>query len=47
VPDEDAEERRFDPEAYVSEEDGVAAVRTGRYQAEQAMENAVWDRIAW
>ena len=47
VPDEDQEERRFDPEAYVSEEDGIAAVRTGKYQAGREVENAVWDRIAW
>ena len=47
VPDDEDEEKRFDPESYLSEEDGVSAVRTGKYRASSAMEGAVWDRIAW
>lgn len=46
IPDDEAEERQFDPEAYISEEDAVRAVRLGRYQADKALERAVWDRIA-
>jgi hypothetical protein len=47
IPDDEDEEKRFDPEAYLSEEDGVQAVRTGKYRAEGNMEDAVWERIAW
>jgi hypothetical protein len=46
IPDDETEERQFDPEAFVSEEDAVRAVRLGKYEAEKGMENAVWDRIS-
>jgi len=39
--------RAFDPDAWVSEADALAAVRTGKYRAEDKMENAVWERISW
>lgn len=47
IPDEEEEEKRYDPEAWISEEDAVRAVRTGKYRAEEKMEKAVWARIAW
>jgi hypothetical protein len=43
----DAAGRAFDPDAWVSEADALAAVRTGKYRAEAAMQNAVWERISW
>lgn len=46
IPDDDALERQYDPEAYLSEEDAITAVRTGKYRAEINLEKAVWDRIS-
>jgi hypothetical protein len=46
IPDEEEDERRFDAETYLNEENGVSAVRTGKYRAEDKMEQAVWDRIS-
>ena len=46
ITDNDEDEKRFDPESWLSEADGVAAVRTGKHRAEEKMEAAVWDRIA-
>ena len=45
IPDEEADERRYDPEAYLNEEDGVNASRSGKYFADAKMEEAVWERI--
>lgn len=46
--DEDEEEhRKYDHEAWLNEQDGVRAVRTGRYRADEKMERVVWDRISW
>lgn len=39
--------RRVDTDAFISEEDAVRAVRTGKYRAEGRMEKAVWARIDW
>ncbi|WVQ93806.1 hypothetical protein IAU59_000884 [Kwoniella sp. CBS 9459] len=44
--DDDELERQFDPDAYLSEEDAVRAIRSGKYRAEDKMERAVWRRIA-
>ncbi|OCF36141.1 hypothetical protein I317_01022 [Kwoniella heveanensis CBS 569] len=44
--DDDELERQYDPEAYLSEEDAVRAVRTGKYRSEDKMERAVWQRIS-
>lgn len=44
--DEDEQQRSFDPENWVSEEDAIAAVRTGKYRAENSLEAAIWDRIS-
>lgn len=46
VPDDETLERQFDPDAQLSEEDAIAAVRTGRYQASREVRSAVWDRIS-
>ncbi|WVF66182.1 hypothetical protein IAT40_000922 [Kwoniella sp. CBS 6097] len=43
--DDDELQRQFDPEAYISEEDAIRAVRTGKYRAEDKIERAVWKRI--
>jgi hypothetical protein len=45
IPDDEADERAYDPEAYISPEDAVRAVRMGNYRADERMERAVWDRI--
>lgn len=44
IPD-DEEEEKYDPDAWISEEDAMKAVRTGKYRAE-SLEQAVWGRIA-
>lgn len=46
IPDDEFEERQFDPEAFISEEDAVRAVRMGKFGAGKEVEGAVWDRIA-
>jgi hypothetical protein len=45
--DDDEEGRQFDPEAWISEEDGVSAVRTAKYRTDSALESAVWERVDW
>jgi hypothetical protein len=45
IPDDEEDSRNFDPEAYISEKDGVEAVNTGKYQVEAKMETSVWERI--
>ncbi len=47
MPDDEEGGRQYDPEAWISEEDAVRAVRTGKYKADEKMEQAVWERIAW
>ncbi len=44
--DEDEQQRQFDPENWVSEEDAITAVRMGKYRAENNLEAAIWDRIS-
>lgn len=44
---DDGSGRAFDPDAWVSEADALAAVRTGKYRADAGVENAVWERISW
>ncbi|KAK6905382.1 hypothetical protein I203_106209 [Kwoniella mangroviensis CBS 8507] len=46
IPDDEDMEKQFDPESYISEEDAIKAVRTGRYRVDEKMEQAVWDRIS-
>ncbi|WWD09089.1 hypothetical protein V865_007209 [Kwoniella europaea PYCC6329] len=46
IPDDEDMEKQFDPECYISEEDSIRAVRTGKYRVEEKMEQAVWDRIS-
>ena len=46
VPDDETLERQYDPDAQLSEEDAIAAVRTERYQASRDIQSAIWDRIA-
>ncbi|WWC85946.1 uncharacterized protein L201_000816 [Kwoniella dendrophila CBS 6074] len=46
IPDDEDMDRQYDPEAYISEEDAISAVRTGRYKAEERMEKAVWERVS-
>jgi hypothetical protein len=47
IPDDEDDTNTHDPEVYLSEEDGVRYARTGNYRADDKMENAVWERIAW
>ncbi|WVQ62522.1 uncharacterized protein L199_000664 [Kwoniella botswanensis] len=46
IPDDEDMEKQFDPESYISEEDAIRAIRTGKYRVEEKMEQAVWDRIS-
>jgi hypothetical protein len=46
IPDDEAEERQFDPEAYISEEDAIRAVRLDKFAADKGVEGAVWERIS-
>lgn len=44
IPDDENEEK-YDPDAWISEEDAMGAVRSGKYR-EESLERAVWERIA-
>ncbi|WWC66704.1 uncharacterized protein I206_100608 [Kwoniella pini CBS 10737] len=46
IPDDEDMEKQYDPEAYISEEDAIQAVQTGKYRADEKVERAVWDRIS-
>ncbi|WWC58275.1 uncharacterized protein I303_100813 [Kwoniella dejecticola CBS 10117] len=46
IPDDEDMEKQYDPEAYISEEDAIQAVRAGKYRADETLEKAIWDRIS-
>ncbi|WRT63689.1 uncharacterized protein IL334_000612 [Kwoniella shivajii] len=46
ISDDKDMEKQFDPDAYISEEGALRAVRTGKYKADDKMERSVWSRIS-
>ncbi|ORY34285.1 SGT1 protein-domain-containing protein [Naematelia encephala] len=46
IPDDESLERQYDPDAFLTPEDAVKAVRTGKYCADANIEGAVWRRIS-